>query len=172
MRAIGTYALAIAGLSVTLAVVVGVATTLVGLTDTARDALGLTFTRPPRTTDAALAIAATNARLIATAFAACFALRLNPSLRRPIDAILVALLALNATAIGSALGAYGAELVRALALHGTVELSAFSLAGGSYTYARRGSARARELLAAGIASFFLIGIAALVETWLSPGTPA
>jgi len=138
----------------------------------ARAELGFTFPAAAREVGAGAALAAHNARYVAAVLLACFAVAGVPALRPFLDAGLAALLGFNAALIGVALGAYDLRLARALAVHGTLELAAFALAGGAYLRARRGALGPRALLGAGAASFVLLSAAALVEAWVAPGAAA
>jgi putative Mn2+ efflux pump MntP len=90
-------------------------------------------------------------------------------LRRPLDVTLALVLLLNTTAVGIALGAYGSRLLASVALHGPLELAAFSLAGGAYLAARAGELGAGRLaIAAGLA-VVLVAAGAVAETYVQIG---
>jgi len=135
----------------------------------ARAELGFTFPAAARELGAGAALAAHNARYVAAVLLACFAVAGVPALRPFLDAGLAALLGFNAALIGVALGAYDLRLARALAVHGTLELAAFALAGGAYLHARRARLERGELALATVGSLVLVLGAGLAEAFIAPG---
>jgi hypothetical protein len=85
------------------------------------------------------------------------------------DLLLATTLALNAAAIGIAVGAYRGRAVAATAPHLPVEVVGLSLAGGAYLHARTQPFSRRALIATAAASALLLGAAALIETYGSMG---
>jgi len=143
--------------------------TVAGQRDTARGQLRFGFPPATRQLDDAGAIALYNTRYAAAILIAALAVVWTPGLRPILDTALIALLGFNAAAIGFALAAYGTRLIHAIALHATLELAAFALAGAAYLRARRHQLAPRQLLVATAASLALIAAGALVETWVAPG---
>lgn len=151
-------------------VVAATAVALTGVADETRAILGLSFAGVDRSPAQAAAIALHNAR-IATAIllCACLAPRLLTRVRGLVDVVLVALLALNATTVGLAFGAYGMRAIRATALHLPLELAALSLAGGAYMQACKRPLTLRATIAIAAASALLLIAAAALETYTPPG---
>lgn len=86
-----------------------------------------------------------------------------------LDVVVIAVLTLNAGAIGVALGAYGPRVVTALAPHAPLELGAFSLAGGTYAHARACGTRVSTLAVIAAGCLALLAFAAALETYISLG---
>lgn len=168
--AVGTALCAIGAAAVGAATALGVA--LTGLTDAARSTLGFGFGGlDPSASDVA-AIAVHNGRLAAGALLLAAVVPRLPRLARTFaDVILLAILALNAGAIGAAIGAYGPRLIEAVALHLPLELGALSLAGGAYMHARQRPIGTRALATLAAACALLLIAAATVETYTSPRGP-
>jgi hypothetical protein len=135
----------------------------------ARRLLGFDFDPPARRPGQTIEIAATNLRLVAAALLAALVVRGRPQLRRPLDATLAALLALNTATLGVALGAYGPRLVGALAPHAPLELAAFSLGGGVYLAARGAHISTGALIAVAAVAVTLVAAGAIVETYVRIG---
>lgn len=140
-----------------------------GAGQAARELLAFRFAGPPRESAAALQVAASNLRLVAGALLAAWAVRTRPQLRLPLDLTLAAVVALNSAVVGGALGAYGPRLLKALVLHGPLELAAFALAGGAYLAARAGELPSGRLAAAAVVACLLIAAGAVVETYVQIG---
>jgi len=134
-----------------------------------RAELGFGFPSAPRELADAGVIAAHNGRYAAAVLTACLAVSWTPALRPLLDTALAALLGFNAAVIGVALGAYGPRLAAAIALHGTLELAGFAIAGGAYLRARRDELARSELARAACLALGLVCAAALVEAWVAPG---
>ena len=142
---------------------------VVGNGDELREQLGFRFDGPTRQTRDALESAASNGRLAAAQLLAAWVVASHRRLRRPLDVTLALVLLLNTTAVGIALGAYGSRLLASVALHGPLELAAFSLAGGAYLAARVGELGAGRLaIAAGVA-VVLVAAGAVGETYVRIG---
>lgn len=169
MRSLATSSAKIAAAACALCAWTALGIFITGLAAAARRELAFGFPRPTRQLGDAVELAAQNGRYAAAVLIACLAVTRAPLTRPYLDAGLAALLALNALVIGVAAGAYGFRLVRALAPHGTLELAAFSLAGGAYLHARRDTLRRDQLAAAAVGALALVALAALAETWLAPG---
>ena len=128
------------------------------------------FDGVPQTPGQAVAIAAHNATLAAAPLsAAAIAQRLRP-IQVGVEILLAALLITNSALIGLALGAYGARLAAAVAVHLPLELAAFSLAGGTYLAATAKALGHRTLAATAAGCAVLLTAAAVAETYLPPGT--
>src|SRR4051794_35344336 len=130
-----------------------------GLADDARRLLRFGFSGVEQSSAEAARIALHNARLAAGTFVGAAARPRIPSPLRPaLDALLAALLAFNAGAVGVALGAYGSRVAGAIALHVPLELTAFSLAGGAYMQSRNQPPSLRVLSAlAALCALLLAG---------------
>jgi hypothetical protein len=140
-----------------------------GADDRTHALLGLRFAGPGGNRADALQAAGTNLRLAAAALIAAWAVRGRPRLRLALDATLAVVAALNLATMGLALGAYGSRLLASVALHGPLELAAFSLAGGAYLAARAGELGAGRLaIAAGVA-VVLVAAGAVAETYVQIG---
>jgi hypothetical protein len=134
-----------------------------------RQLLGFGFSGPARDPQAALEIAATNLRLVGACLLGAWAVGRRPELRLACDAALGLLLALNAAAVGVALGAYGTQMLQAVALHGPLELAAFAWGGGAYLAARRDPLSASRLAAAAAAASAFALAGAWFETYVQLG---
>jgi protein-S-isoprenylcysteine O-methyltransferase Ste14 len=135
----------------------------------ARQLLGFDFNPPARRPGQAIEIGATNLRLVAAALLAAVVVHGRPQLRRPLDATLAVVLALNTATLGVALGAYGTRLIGAVALHAPLELAAFLLAGGAYLAARGPELTAGGLTAVAAVAVTLVAAGAIVETYVRIG---
>lgn len=149
--------------------VVALVVSVLGQAPWARRELAFGFPVPTRQLSGAVDLAAHNGRYAVAVLIASLAVACAPTLRVFLDGLLAALLALNAGLIGLALGAYGTRLVLALAVHGALELAAFSLVGGVYLQARRGALRRRHFAAATGIALALLALAGLAETCVAPG---
>ncbi len=135
-----------------------------------RSFLHFGFDGVSQTPGQAVAIAAHNAALAAAPLiAAAIAQRLQ-AIQVGVEILLGALLIANSALIGLALGAYGARLAGALAIHLPLELAAFCLAGGTYLAAIAQPLRHRTLGASAAGCVVLLAVAAVAETYLPPGT--
>jgi hypothetical protein len=85
-----------------------------------------------------------------------------------VDVIVLLAVLFNVTLVGLAVGAYGWRTVVALLPHGPFEVAAFGIAANLFLNARRHPLSGREWLAAGLTSFGLLTLAAVLETfaWL------
>ena len=135
----------------------------------ARDLLAFRFDPPGRRPGEALEAAATNLRFVAAALLAAWAVTSRPRLRLPFDITLTLVLAINARAVGVALGAYGTPALRALAAHWPLELAAFALAGGAYLSARTGRLAGRSLIPVAVLALALVALGAVLETYVLIG---
>jgi hypothetical protein len=161
----GRVALVMLGLSAATALLVWV----IGNGDETRQQLGFPFDGPTHQTRDALESAATNGRLAAAALLAAWIVGSHRRLRLPLDVTLALVLVLNTTALGMALGAYGSRLLADIALHGPLELAAFSLAGGAYLAARAGGLGAGRLAVAAGGAVVLVAAGAALETYVQIG---
>ena len=145
----------------------------VAATSTAGDVrrtLRFDFADAQRTPSAALQIAAQNTRLVAAALlCAAVVPRLPQAALLLADVVLALLLVANAGLLGVALGAYGAQLAVAIALHLPLELAALSLAGGAYMHASRRPVSAVALVIVASTCGLLVVIAATLETYVASG---
>lgn len=158
---------AVAGAAVGITSLVAVAVVVTGSRPAARDYFALPFPGPSRQGGDVAQIAAHNGRYALGVMLACVAVQAAPRMRELLDVVLAGLLGLNAGLIGLAWGAYGGQLLRALALHGAVELAAFAVCGGAYLRARRDGLRGRDLARAAVGCAMLLILAAGVETYVS-----
>lgn len=141
-----------------------------GLADETRRALRFGFGGLERSPGEAASIALYNARVAGgTLLCAFVAPRVSLRARRAIFLLLCTVLVCCASAIGVAIGAYGTRLVRAVAVHGPVEFSAFALAGGAYMQACKQALTGRELAAVTAGTGLLLIVAAALETYVSTG---
>lgn len=169
MRSLASSSAILAGVACTTCALVALAVAAAGQASPARRELAFGFSGPSRHLGDALDLAVHNGRYVAAVLVACLAIRWAPTIRWVIDAGLAGLLVLNAALIGLALGAYGARLVAALAVHGTLELAAFSLSGGAYLRVRHGAMRRRHFAGAMGGALGLLALAAVAETWFALG---
>jgi hypothetical protein len=136
-----------------------------GLADDARRELRFAFGGVDKTPAEAARIALHNATIAAGTVLGAAARPRIPAATRPVlDAVLAALLAVNAAAVGVAFGAYGTRIATAIALHLPLELAAFSLAGGAYMQACEQPLSTRTLGAVAALSAVLLIAAATLET--------
>jgi hypothetical protein len=169
-RSLVIAALTCAGAAALLIALCAAAVRLTGMADEVRHTLQLSFDGVERTRTEALRIALQNGRIAtATLLCALAVRRLPEPVRAIVDVILAVVLALNAAAIGLALGAYGERLMVATAAHAPIELAALSLAGAAYVSARRQPVSPRALAAVASSSLALLAGAALAETYVSGG---
>jgi hypothetical protein len=141
-----------------------------GLADETRRALRFGFGGLERTPGEAASIALYNARVAGgTLLCAIVAPHVSLRARRAIFLLLCTVLACCASAVGVAIGAYGSRLIRAVAVHGPVEFSAFALAGGAYMQACKQGLSRRELAAITAGTGLLLIVAAVLETYVSNG---
>jgi len=164
--AITTAAARCAAAAVSAALVTALGVALTGLADETRAALAFGFDGVDRSPREATMIALHNAK-IAGAVLLCAALapRLTQRIRCSVGLILAIVLALNAAAIGLAIGAYGSRALHALAPHAPLELVGLSLTGGAYVHARRQPLRPLVLMGVGCTSGALLIVAAALETY-------
>lgn len=135
-----------------------------------RHALGFGFGGVDRSLSEVAWIASHNARVAcATLACAAAAPRLPGFARRAVDMLLAVVLSLSAGAVGTAYGSYGWRAITATAAHLPVEFAGLSLAGGAYLHARRQAIRTRELAIVASGCALLLVVAALLETYVSPG---
>jgi hypothetical protein len=105
-----------------------------------------------------------NVLLCAGGLAAAVFLRCTPRARPVLDPVLAGVLALNTLFVGVALGAYGAPLLRLVAVHAALELLALGAVGAAYLQARRGALSLTTLARCAAASTSLLILAAILET--------
>jgi hypothetical protein len=145
---------------------------LTGLADDTRRLLDFGFAGVERTPAQATSIALHNARFVVVTL--IFAI-LRPDLPRPVrtivDALLAAVLTLNAGELGVALGAYRERAAAATALHAPLEFSALALAGGAYTATRKQPLALPALARIAVLCALLLAAAATLETYASLGDP-
>jgi hypothetical protein len=143
-----------------------------------RRALAFPFAGVPANLDAAAAIFANNARLLAAVFAAVLVAqspwligrnaRRDPAasaLLAAVDAVLVLSVAANTTLLGAAVGAYGTRMIAAVLPHGPLELLAFAVALALHLRAHRGPLPASDILATATACLAMLALAAVLETY-------
>jgi hypothetical protein len=148
---------------------VAVAARLAGLTSAARSCLAFEFSRPPATAGEALTVAGGNLRLAGAVLFAAYLTGPRPAIRPVLDVVVGSLAALNATAAGVALAAYGSRLLEAVAAHAPLELAGYAVAGGAYLRARRGQLDGHQWAAAAATCTGLLAGAAVVETYVQIG---
>lgn len=178
-RTVGlTRAAAATALGVLVVIALAAAVTALAFAEPARQALDFGFGGVPRRLDEALAIFASNARLMG-AVAAAVTIVQAPRWDRPdrplgvggrrlrlaVDLALGAAVTANAIVIGMAVGAYGWRMVEAMLPHGPPELAAFALALAVYLRARGELLRVRTVIVPAAAALALLALAALVETY-------
>ncbi len=162
MRASATVAAATVATAAVLAGVV----VFGGLAAEARAWLRFDFRGTQQT---GLEIAASNARLVAAALIGAATVPRFRTARLAFDAAAVGVLVANAALVGIAIGGYGERTLRALALHGPLELAAMSLAGGTYLNARDGELRTGALYRVAIVCAGLLLAAGVIETSVQIG---
>ena len=168
-RSLAGHAWRVALATLALSAATAVTAWVVGNGDELREQLGFRFAGPRREARDALESAATNMRLAAAPLLAAWVVGSHRRLRLPLDVTLALVLLLNTTAVGMALGAYGPRLLAEVALHGPLELAAFSLAGGGYLAARAGElGTGRLAIATGMAAV-LVAAGAALETYVQIG---
>jgi hypothetical protein len=142
----------------------------IGLSGAARHTLRFGFGGVEHSAQGATQIAIHNGRYAAGTLV-CAVLRLSlPRWARLLsDYLLATTLALNAGAIGIAVGGYRWRAIAATAPHLPIEFAGLSLAGGAYVHARRQPLSRRALIATATGSALLLGAAALIETYVSMG---
>lgn len=148
---------------------VAMALRLAGAAGAARDWLAFGFARPPATLGEAVRIAEGNLRLAAAVLFAAFLTGPRPAIRLVLDLVVGSLAALNTTAAGIALAAYGTRLLAAVAAHAPLELAGYAVALGAYLRARRGLLDGQQWAAAAAACAVLLAGAALLETYVQIG---
>lgn len=166
---IARKATGIAAVTVLAAAAAALVVRALGLPVALRRVMEFTFEPPPRDLGGAAAVAATNLRFVAAALVAAATVHWRPQLRPGLDITLGAVITLNAGALGVALGAYGARLLEAVAVHAPVELAAFALAGGVYGAARAQDVTATAFVAAAAGSVGLTLAGAFAETYVQIG---
>ena len=114
--------------------------------------------------DVFTAVVATNGRLIGVLVLGALLVARVPEWRPPLDVVIAALLAVNAFAVGAAVGAGGLDVTRTLA-HLPLEWAALAAGATVYGAARSGDLRARAGLRwAGVSVAFVV-LSAGVEAW-------
>ncbi len=83
------------------------------------------------------------------------------------ELILAGLIAANVLVVGTAVGAYGARMLRAMLPQGPVELAAYTLALAVYLRGRRQRLPARQLAGPTATSVVLLAAAAVLETFVN-----
>jgi hypothetical protein len=150
----------------------------IGWATEARRSLAFPFAGIPANLDAAAAIFANNARLLAGVFAAALVAQspwlsgrdarrgpLGTALLTAVETVLVLSLAANTILVGAAVGAYGTRMIAAVLPHGPLELIAFAVALALHLRARRGPLEARLILATAAGCFAVLALAAMLETF-------
>jgi hypothetical protein len=153
----------------------------IGWAGDVRALLAFPFDGVPARLEAAGAILAHNALLLAAILgAASVAQRLQPpsvasargavavALLAAIDTVLALEVGSNILIVGAALGAYGAQMLVALLPHGPVELAAFARAIALYLSARQSRLPARHVTTIGAACLATLALAAVLETFATP----
>ena len=152
-------ALTLIGLTALAGAVVAV---VPGLAGDVRGALGLDPAAPPRSLSAT-AIFAHNLRPVAGILLAALAASRLGRGRVLLDGALIAFAAVNATAIGATLGAYGTPAARRLA-HVPLEYGALIVAAGSYLAHRHSAPRPAPFALIAIAAVTLLAAGAFLES--------
>jgi hypothetical protein len=93
--------------------------------------------------------------------------RLQGTLRRLGEMLLVAAVAANLIVVGTSFGAYGTRMLRAALPHGPVELASYSLVLSLYLQARRRPLPALPLLVVMALSASMLATAAVLETYVN-----
>jgi hypothetical protein len=154
----------------TVIVLAAITVTAAGLAEETRQMLGFGFGGVDRSPAEAARITLHNARVAGgTLLCAALAPRLTLRAQRLVFLMLTMVFAASAAGVGIAIGAYGARVISAIAVHLPVEFSALSLAGGAYIRACRQALSARELSAVTTATGLLLAAAAALETYASIG---
>ena len=136
-----------------------------GLSASTRDALGLALEPHPGSLGQAASILFTNARAVAFILVAGLVVAHVRWLARPLDAWVALTLALNATLVGAALGAYGRTALPWL-VHLPLEWTALAISATEYLRVRKGDDRLRARRAAVV--LVLLVIAAGLESYATP----
>lgn len=171
-RGIASWAGACGAIAILMAATAAAAVAWSGHGQEVRRILRFDFAGVRRSPSEVVEVALHNGRLAAGALVLALVVpRLGPRTRRAATVLLAALLAINAAAIGVAVGAYGLRLLAAIAPHLPLELGGLSLAGGSCMQALREPLRPRTvaIVAGGCAAS--ITAAAALETYLSARWP-
>jgi hypothetical protein len=176
-RSLGLARLAVTVSVLAIAACIGVAGIVaVAAPVQARDWLGFTFPGLAARPVVAVGIFAHNLRSLSGVFVLLIFARLAsraPDKRtarlavRLGELILAGAITANVVAVGAALGAYRERMVMALMPHGPAELAAYSLAIALYLQDRRRNLPAAYVAKAGATCVALLGIAAVLETWVS-----
>lgn len=146
------------GLTVLVAALVAVAP---GLAHATRAILGFDVTAAPRA-QTATAIFAHNARALLGMLLAALAASSLGRWRILLDGALIIFAAVNATAVGATLGAYGSLAAQRL-IHLPLEYAALTLAAGSYLAHRHQPPRPAAIAAVGAGALTLLAAGALLE---------
>jgi len=133
-----------------------------GLAHAARTALGFDVTGPPHA-QSATAIFAHNARAVAGVLLGALAANKLRRGRMLLDAALVAFAAINATAVGATLGAYGTPAAARLS-HLPLEYGALTIAGGNYLAHRHNTPRPAPFALTTVSALALLAGGALLES--------
>jgi hypothetical protein len=170
---LGDIAVRAAACAAAAALVAALSATVIavsGLADDVRRTLRFGFGGLDRTPAEVLGIAAHNARFAAgPLLCAMIAPRLPRCARAIVGLMLGSVLALNAVAVGVALGAYGPRVAAAIALHLPVEFAALAVAGGAYLSTSRRPLGPVELVYVAVLCVLLLVVAAALETYLPLG---
>lgn len=153
-----------------IAILVGIA-----LASPARGWLGYRFPGVPTRTADAVAIFAHNSRALLGVLGLLLIAQLaarapdGPGrVQRAVQAggelILAGMITANVLVVGSAIGAYRTEMVRAMLPHGPIELASYSLSLALYVQGRRRALPAHRLAVTVAISAGLLAIAAVLET--------
>jgi hypothetical protein len=143
-----------------------------------RRALGFPFAGIPAHLDAAAAVFANNARLLAAVFAAVLVAQspwlagrdarrspLASVLLAAVDSVLVLAVAVNTILVGAAVGAYGTRMIAAVLPHGPLELLAYAVTLALHLRARRGPLAVRHILTTAAGCLAVLALAAVLETY-------
>jgi hypothetical protein len=172
MRDVLTGAAVCAAVAALVVAATTLAIALTGVADDTRRLLDFGFAGVERTPAQAANIALHNARFVVVTLV--FAI-LRPDLPRAVrtivDALLVAVLTLNAGELGVALGAYGERVAAATALHAPLEFAALALAGGAYMSTSKQPLSLPTLARIAVLCALLLAAAATLETYTSLGGP-
>ena len=164
VREIAAAAASLWLLTIVPAIVVGA---LPGASDALRNRLAFALTPHEGSTPELLGIAETNARVVLVIALGAWARSRAPGLHLASDLLIGVIVAVNAVLVGVAVGAYGASALPWL-VHLPLEWTALALVLGLHRVGRRRTIRARGCVLVTAVALALVGLGALVETYLTP----
>lgn len=140
---------------------------LPGASHAARGLLAFALTPHEGSIGQLLGIVETNGRVVVALALAAWGRSRAAGLRLPADLLVGVIVSVNATFVGVAVGAYGARAVPWL-VHLPIEWTALAVVVGLHRVARRGSLQTWVCALTTAAALALVGLGALVETYLTP----